>query len=214
LDKNLMQNQISARIAPMLPADWGVAEHDAMGSAPSARDFVLTNWQKDPRGVHGLGVMLRHPLATKAFLAFNNHVSVASSISKRVRELLILRLSWLRCSEYEFAQHVVLGRRYGLSDADIERLQRGPDTPGWDALDADLVRAVDELHANACIGDGTWARLSCAFSTEQLIDIIYTVGCYEIAAMMFKTLGAQLEAGVEAISAEARTRMYAGKTSA
>lgn len=204
-----MQYPMTSRVAPLLPPEWDAAEHDAMDAAPSARDFVLANWQRDPRGVNGLGVMLRNATATKAFLTFNNYVSVGSGIPRRVRELLILRLSWLRRSEYEFVQHVVLGRRYGLEDADIERLQRGPDAPGWHALDADVIRAVDELHSDARISDETWTRLSGSFSTEQLIDVIYTVGCYEIAAMMFKTLGAQLEQGVEPMSDETRRRMYA-----
>ncbi|AXQ28562.1 carboxymuconolactone decarboxylase family protein [Solimonas sp. K1W22B-7] len=208
-----MQNDIAARVEPLLPPDWDAPILDAMSAFPGARDFVLANWQgKDPRGMHGLGVMLRHPVATKAFLTFNNHVAVASTVSRRIRELLILRISWLRCSEYEFVQHTVLGLRAGLSEAEIERLQVGPDAPGWDPVDADLLRAVDELNADACIGDGTWERLSQHFSTEQIIDIVYVVGCYEIAAMLFKTLGARLEPGVPALDPAVRVRMHAART--
>ncbi|MDP9142505.1 MAG: carboxymuconolactone decarboxylase family protein [Pseudomonadota bacterium] len=208
-----MQNEPTARVAPLMPSDWDASAHDAMSAFPGARDFVLANWQgSDPRGTHGIGVMLRHPQATKAFLTFNQHVAVTSSISKRIRELLILRISWLRRSEYEFVQHTVLGLRAGLTEADIERLQHGPNAPGWDSFDADLVRTADELYADACISDTTWSRLSAHFSTEQLIDIIYAVGCYEIAAMMFKTLGAQLEPGIAPLAAEVRARMYATRS--
>src|SRR6201999_510621 len=138
---------------------------------PSGRDFVLAHYQDrdgGARGMHGLGVILRYPALAKAFLSFNNHVAIASTLSRRIRELLILRISWLRRSEYEFVQHVVLGRRAGLSEAELERIQLGPDAPGWDAVDADLLRAVDELHRDARIQDGTWARLSAHFSTTQL----------------------------------------------
>lgn len=204
-----MSEPIRPRLEPLLPSAWGEAEHEAMMSMPSARNFVLANWEKDPRGVNGLGVMLRHPAATKAFLAFNNHVAIASSLGKRERELVILRISWLRRAEYEFVQHIVLGRRAGLSDADIERIADGPDAAGWDARDADLLRAVDELLAQARIADATWARLSAVYSTEQMIDLIYAVGCYEIAAMLFKTLGAQIEPGADALMPELRARMHA-----
>lgn len=203
-----MNDSIKPRVAPLLPSDWGEAEHDAMSAMPTARNFVLANWQKDPRGVNGLGVMLRHTAATKAFLGFNNHVAIASSLSKRARELIILRISWLRRSEYEFVQHIVLGRRAGLSDVEIERLTLGPDASGWDESDADLLRAVDELLADACIGDATWARLSRSLTTEQVVDLIYAVGCYEIAAMMFKSLGAQIEPGADALMPELRARMH------
>jgi alkylhydroperoxidase family enzyme len=153
--------------------------------------------------------MLQHPALAKAFLTFNNHVAIASTLSKRIRELLILRISWLRRSEYEFIQHVVLGRNAGLSEAELERVQIGPDAPGWDPLDADLVRAVDELHSDARIQDATWQRLGAHFNITQLMDLIFAVGCYDILAMVFKTLGAQLEPGVDPLDPATRARMHA-----
>jgi alkylhydroperoxidase family enzyme len=193
-----------------LPPEWDTGSYDALSAFPSGRDFVLSHHKEDgARGMHGLGVILQHPALAKAFLAFNNHVAIASSVSKRVRELLILRISWLRRSEYEFVQHVVLGRNAGLSEAELERVQLGPDAPGWDRLDADLVRCVDELHADARIQDATWERLSAHFSTTQLMDIVFAVGCYDILAMVFKTFGAQLEPGVDPLDASVRARMHA-----
>jgi 4-carboxymuconolactone decarboxylase len=205
-----MQNQFPPRVPPLLPPEWDAATHDAASTFPSARDFVLSRYRADgARGMHGVGVILQHPALAKAFLAFNNHVATASSVPKRVRELLILRISWLRRSEYEFVQHVVLARNAGLSEGELERIQVGPDAAGWDPVDADLVRAVDELHADARIQDPTWTRLSRHFSTEQLMDIVFAVGCYDILAMVFKTLGVQLEPGVDALDPGVRARMHA-----
>jgi 4-carboxymuconolactone decarboxylase len=207
-----MQNQFPSRVPPLLPPEWDAETHDAVSTFPSARDFVLSRHGDQTggaRGMHGLGVILRHPALAKAFLTFNNHVAVASSVSKRIRELLILRISWLRRSEYEFVQHVVLARNAGMSDAEIERVQLGPDAPGWEPVDADLVRAVDELHADARIQDATWTRLSAHFSTTQLMDIVFAVACYDVLAMVFKTFGAQLEPGVDPMDAAVRARMHA-----
>jgi hypothetical protein len=129
------------RISPVLPSDWNAAEYAALSAFPSGRDFVLARWQTGgAQGMHGLGTMLRHPALAKAFLTFNNHIATASSVSKRIRELLILRIGWLRRSEYEFVQHLLLGQRAGLSAAELERVQSGPDAPGWDPADADLIR--------------------------------------------------------------------------
>jgi 4-carboxymuconolactone decarboxylase len=204
-----MPNQFPPRISPLLPPEWDADVRDAMSVFPSARDFVLSHHQSaDSRGVNGVGTILRHPALAKAFLTFNSHVATASSVSTRVRELLILRVSWLRRSEYEFVQHIVLGRRAGLSDADIERTQLGPDAPGWDPIDADLVRAVDELVAEARIQDATWERLAARFNSTELMDIVFAVGCYEILAMAFNTFGAQMESGVEPLDPAVRERMH------
>lgn len=208
-----MPHEPAPRIPPLLPSDWDATTLDALSVFPSGRDFVLSHWKNggSARGMHGLGTMLRHPILAKAFLTFNNHVATASSVSKRIRELLILRLSWLRREEYEFSQHLVLGRRAGLTDAELERVQFGPDAPGWGAEDADLVRAVDELHSNAFIEDGTWARLEARFDTAQLLDIIFTVGCYDLLAMLFKTCRVAPEPDLVPLEPAARARMHASE---
>lgn len=205
-----MSNQFPPRLDAILPDAWDDTIHDAMSVFPSARDFVLSHYQtEDARGVNGVGVLLHHPALAKAFLTFNNHVAAASSVEKRVRELLILRLSWRRRSEYEYVQHLVLARRAGLSEADIARVEAGPDAPGWNAVDGDLVRAADELYSDARITDATWTRLQAHFNTQQLMDIVFAVGCYEVLALAFKTFGVQLEPGADGLDAERRARMHA-----
>lgn len=194
-----MTDQFPARLSPLLPPEWDDVVLDAIGAFPHARDFILSAFPEGrARGMNGVGVMLHHPALAKAFLTFNCHVASASTLSRRVRELIILRVSWLRRSEYEFVQHIVLARDAGLTDADIERVQKGPEADGWESLEADIVRSVDELHAHARVSDPTWARLSAHFETKALLDLVFTVGCYDLLAKLFKTLGVQIEACVEA----------------
>lgn len=206
-----MQNESAPRIAPLLPSAWDEVILDALGAFPKGLEFVLSRWRAggdDARGMHVLGVMALHPPLAKAFLTFNAHVAGASTLSVRVRELAILRISWLRRAEYEFVQHVILGMRAGLSAGEIERAQLGPDAPGWDPADADLLRAVDELNADACIGDATWKRLGSCFDTAQIMDLIFLVGCYDVLAMAIKSFRAQLEPGVASLDPATRARMF------
>lgn len=210
-----MPDEITPRVAPRLPPEWDEAVYDAVGAFPNGRDFVLSGWKaggQGVRGMHGIGIMLHYPALAKAFLTYNNHVATGSSISRRIRELLILRIGWLRKAEYEFIQHVVLGRKAGVTEAEIELVTLGPDAKGWDPIDADLIRAVDELHVYACIQNATYARLAENFTEAQLMDIVFCVGCYDVLAMVFKTFGAQLEPGVEELDPAIRTRMHAQKS--
>ena len=205
-----MSDATMPRVPLVLPPDWDAAVHDAVSVFPHVRDFILSNWPNgDARGLNGVAAMLNHPVLSKAFLTFNHHVATTSTLSKRIRELLILRIGWLRRSEYEYMQHVVLGKRAGLTDEEIERIQQGPDAAGWDPIDADLVRAVDELNTFACIQDETWGRLSRNFSTEQMMDIVFAVGCYEIMAMVFNSFKVPFDPGVEPMAPEVKARMLA-----
>lgn len=194
----------------MHPSEWDATILDATSVFPTSRDFILNNYKNgDARGMNGVGAMLRHPTLAKAFLTFNNHVAMASTVSKRIRELLILRVGWLRGAEYEFQQHVILGLRAGLTEAEIDRLTYGPDAEGWDAVDAALLRATDELVADAFIKDDTYAVLAQHFNTEQLLDIVFAIGCYEMLAMVFNTFQVPFEESLPLMTAETRARMNA-----
>jgi alkylhydroperoxidase family enzyme len=119
-----------------------------------------------------------------------------NSLSPRDRELAILRIGWLCRAEYEFGQHTVIARGSDISDDEIRRVTEGPEAPGWSAEDAMLLRAVDELHADAFIGSRTWDALAARYSTQQLIDLVFTVGQYNLVSMALNTLGVQLDEGI------------------
>ncbi|HEY8527753.1 MAG TPA: carboxymuconolactone decarboxylase family protein [Acidimicrobiales bacterium] len=139
--------------------------------------------------------LVRHPGLFRHWLPFGGKL-LAGKLPVRDRELLILRTSWLCQSEYEWGQHAPLGRRAGLSDDDLARIVAGPDAPGWAPADAALLRAADELHADACITDATWAALAERYDEAQLIEVPMLVGHYHMVAFALNSLGVQLEPGV------------------
>jgi 4-carboxymuconolactone decarboxylase len=138
--------------------------------------------------------LAHHSKLMKRWLVFGNHVLAKSSLPARERELVILRIGWLCQSEYEFGQHTVIGKQTGLSDDEIKRVTQ--EATGWNELDGLLIQAVDELHADAFVSDATWKGLSGHFSTEQLIDLVFAVGQYNLVSMALNTLGVQLDEGV------------------
>ena len=139
----------------------------------------------------------RHPKLLKRWLVFGNHVLAKSTLSAREREIAILRIGWLCRCEYEWGQHVVIGRRAGLGDDEIRRIAEGPSAPGWDPFDVTLLTAVDELHADSMITDRTWSALSARYDTKQLLDLIFAVGQYTLVSMALNTLGVALDDGIE-----------------
>ena len=140
--------------------------------------------------------LANHPSLLKRWMVFANHILVKSTLAARERELLILRIGWLCNAEYEWSQHVMIGKLIGLSDADIERIADGPDAPGWSPFDAALLRAADELHGDSFVSDATWKVLAERYSTEQLMDVIFTVGQYALVSMALNSLGVQLDEGL------------------
>lgn len=140
--------------------------------------------------------LVHHPKLLERWMVFGSHVLGKSTLPPREREMVILRIGWLCRSEYEFGQHVLIGRRSGLTDEEIRRIKTGPDAEDWSELDRAMLRAVDELHAEAFISDPTWAKLAEHLSTQQLLDLIFAVGQYNLVSMALNTLGVQRDEGV------------------
>ena len=46
------------------------------------------------------------------------------------------------------------------------------------------------------IANDTWAQLSTRFGTEQLMDLVFTVGQYQLVSMALNTFGVQLDEGI------------------
>lgn len=131
---------------------------------------------------------------TRRWLPFGGKL-LAGKIPARDREILILRTGWNCRAEYEWAQHVVIGRDAGLTDEEIGRI---PDGPGalWSDFDATLLTAADELHSDWCITDPTWSALARVYDTQQLIELPMLVGHYHMVAMTLNSLGVELDAGL------------------
>jgi len=140
--------------------------------------------------------MSNHPDLARRWMVFANHILGKSTLSVRDRELVILRIGYLCQSGYEWGQHVQIARDAGMSDEEIRACRTGPDTPGLSELDRLLLQATDELHADAHVSDATWAGLSAHYSTQQMMDLVFTIGQYNLVSMALNSFGVQLDEGL------------------
>lgn len=166
------------RLQP-LPADqWDEATRQAL----SAMRGADTN--------NALSTLAHHPALAKAFLRFNVHLLVSSTLPARIRELAILRVAHRRQCAYEWSHHVRMAKDESITDEQIAALERGE---GADAFDQAVITGVDELDEKSALSDQTWAALGERLDDQQRMDFVFTVGCYALLAMAFNTFGIQPE---------------------
>lgn len=97
-----------------------------------------------------------------------------------------------------------VGKASGLNDDDITRITQGADASGWNAFDAALMRAADQLHAKSVIDDAVWSTLKSRYDENQLMDVVVTVGQYNLVSWYLNTLGTPFEEGVAPYPMSAR----------
>ncbi len=181
------------RIAPLAEGEWTEEQAKVLSRFKGKEHDFGTGLVYNV-----IGTLANHWEAYKKFGVWGNHVlGETSSLPPREREILILRIGWLCQAEYEWGQHVLIGKQAGLSEEEIARIKDGPDAPGWDAFDATLLRAVDELHADAFISDKTWSALAQRYNKHQLMDVVFAVGQYNMVSMALNSFGVQLDEGVK-----------------
>lgn len=182
------------RIEPLTTDKWPKEMREALAALiPPVPRHPRPITAGRPKALNTLGTFAHHPALAHAFFTFNGHVLLATTLSTRQREIIIIRVAVLRKCAYEWAQHLIVGHDAGLNDEEIGRIAWGPDAPYWEPLDAALIRAVDELVGDGGISIATWSILAEHLDTQQLMDVIFTVGAYETIALMMRSFDLDLD---------------------
>jgi alkylhydroperoxidase family enzyme len=135
----------------------------------------------------------RHPRLFRGWLRFAGRLMPRGTLPRDEAELMILRVAANCDSDYEWSQHVRLGRRAGLSREEIERVRLGPSAADWTPRRVALLQACDDMHAEREISDATWDALTAFFDERKLIELCMLIGHYEMLAMVLGTLRIQVE---------------------
>lgn len=179
-------------------------------------DGALTH---DGTPLNIFGALGRHPKLLKRFNLLGGFLLNKGLLPERERELVILRIGWNAQAVYEFGQHTIIGRRCGLTDAEITAItttplttasaattsattadatnaDAAPDDHRWSDEDHDLLAMADELTEDDCVTDVTWARLAARWSEAELVELLVVAGFYRLVSGFLNSAGVQLDNGV------------------
>lgn len=115
-------------------------------------------------------------------------------LSAKLRELAILRVAALSPARYEWVQHVPIARQLGVSDAQIDALER-------EELDADAFsdaeRAVLAFTAAVVRGprveDTLFGELTRHLPAREIVELLLTIGDYLMLARVMTVLELEVD---------------------
>jgi alkylhydroperoxidase family enzyme len=143
--------------------------------------------------------LANHPGLFRRWLPFGGKLLMGGKLPVRERELVVLRTARRCGSDYEWGQHVSMGRDAGLSDDEIRavrQLDADLSAGSWSDAERAALQATDELVADHRIADATWQALSADHDTEQLIELCMLAGHYAMLAGVLNSAGVEREDGV------------------
>lgn len=170
------------RIAPLPDTAWPAETADMLSGFAGRLNVYRT--------------MAHHPALLRSWANLREHIVNRSALGQNDLEVVILRTGHRLGSGYEWSQHVVRGRKAGLSDAAIRSL-RGP----LDEMSTShrlLCTAVDELFDNGALSTKTLSRTVGAFGKQATFDLMATVGFYLTLGFIVQSCSTPLDADIKA----------------
>lgn len=147
-----------------------------------------------------------HPALGKVYNHWGKHFLMENTLSTRQLEIMILRVSWLIKSAYEWHNHVGYAMNAGITLDEIAAIRDFPEGGAWNEEEAALLRACDEQIGNHWIGEETWATLTKYFNKQQMMDLVFTIGHYVMTGWAIASFGVPIEGGADAIGFDLRTK--------
>ncbi len=195
-----MSDEIKTRIGPCPREEWTDAHREvyAFWGEPNA-------WDEGSK-TNIIMTMGNHPDLGKVYNEWGKHFLMGNRLNTRQLEIIILRVSWLIKSAYEWHNHVGYGVNAGITLEEIAAIRDFPQGGNWNEEEAALLRACDEMIGDNKIGDATWATLSSIFDKRQMMDLTFTIGHYVMTGWALASFGVQIEGGADAIGFDLTTK--------
>jgi 4-carboxymuconolactone decarboxylase len=132
----------------------------------------------DGKFIGPFNAALRSPTVAGAFLQLQASEERHTSLSNRVRQVVILAVGAAWAADYEIYAHSAVARQCGIPDDDVRRLAAGtvPDTLSDDEKVA--CRFTRQLSTSHRIDDATFVDARKAFGDRGITDIVLLAGTY------------------------------------
>ncbi len=132
----------------------------------------------DGRFIGPFNAALRSPAVAGAFLELQASEQRHTSLSDRVRQVVILAVGAAWAADYEIYAHSAVARHSGIPDDAVRRLAAGslPDTLSDEEKVA--YRFAQKLSTTHRIDDSTFNQARKAFGDNGIVDIIILAGTY------------------------------------
>jgi alkylhydroperoxidase family enzyme len=138
-----------------------------------------------------LRTFAHHPALANAFSPLNIHLLSNNTLPVKLRQIAIMRTAWLTEAVYMWSSHLQTSVSCGLSTDMYGPIQRGPDDPYFTPFERTVMLATEDLVRDHKVSDTHWDALRAEWNEQQMLDFLFTVGCYQMVAGVMRSTGAE-----------------------
>lgn len=145
---------------------------------PWADEAGFASTAADGRLIGPFNPALLNPAVTASMLDLSVAERTHTSLSDRVREVVILAVGAVWQADYELYAHVTLARTAGLSEQAARMIAAGEEPAELSEREAIAQRLATALSVAHRVDDTLYRQAEDAFGAEGLVDIAFLIGIY------------------------------------
>lgn len=127
-------------------------------------------------------------------MRLGNSILHKQKLSHVDRELLILQVAQCEGGAYEWRQHVPIALGLGVTQAQIDSLERGDYTnEAFNEAERALLAFGGETIENVRVGEATFAAANKHFSPQEIVEAVLTIGFYMMMARLTEATEVDLD---------------------
>ena len=133
---------------------------------------------EDGKLIGPFNTILFSPEIAGSFLALQGAEQEHTSLSERVRQVIILTVGAVWKSDYERYAHSAVARKAGLSEEAIFALAQGTEAEELSEAEKIAQRCTWQLMAEHQVSEELYSEAVATFGAHGIVDLIFLAGCY------------------------------------
>jgi len=160
--------------------------------------FLKIEAQKEP--IFNLFKTMAHsPRVCRNFIRLGNAILRDDDLSPVLRELAILRVGWLCGSLYEYTKHVVMGRKAGVRQEQVNAIPYWTSATCFNEQERAVLAYTDESTRLVQVSDETYRAVRAFLSEQEIVKLTVTIGYYGMVSRFLVAMQVDLDPGEKSL---------------
>lgn len=163
-------------------------------SSPAVRALAdQIRKERDGRMLNLYSMLLNAPPVAEGWLALFTAIRQQCTLRGDYRELVILRVALLNGASYEYQVHVPFALREGVTQAQLDTLDRWQDSTALTAAQRAVLAYTDAMTRDIHVPDAVFEGLRGHFNQREIVELTATIGGYNLVSRFLEALAVDPE---------------------
>lgn len=177
------EENLGGRLPLLAPDDLTSDQHKLYSQlkatmVPWAKKSGFQAETADEKLIGPFNAMLRSPAISQALMSVTAAEGMHTSLSEKVRQVIILTVGAVWNAAYELYAHIAVGRKAGLDEQTVHHLAAGRRPEGMSIEEDVAYDFTYQLATTHQIDEALYERALVAFGEKGIVDMITLAGQY------------------------------------